>query len=147
MSATSPKQPKPGIQTWALNWQIIRYQPGTFIIHSIYTICDFSLWVVPGWVFKMVFDTISGESAAGSGTFLGISILWWWIALYGGTEMARVFLSLGAEWYGWTFRFVVSSLLRRNLFASILRRKGDSPLPVSSGETSWVNGPPQWLPS
>ena len=46
----------------------------------------------------------------------------------------RLFAVLGAEWYGWTFRLVVSALLRANLFASILRRPSDQPLPVSSGE-------------
>jgi len=33
-----------------------------------------------------------------------------------------------------TFRLLVSSLLRANLLASILRRRSDQPLPVSSGE-------------
>ena len=45
-----------------------------------------------------------------------------------------MFLAIGYEWFGMTFRLVTWSLLRSNLFASILRRRGDQPLPVSPGE-------------
>ena len=56
------------------------------------------------------------------------------IALYLGIELARLFVAIGYEYYGMTFRLLISSLLRSNLMASILRRRSDQPLPVSSGE-------------
>jgi ATP-binding cassette subfamily B protein len=56
------------------------------------------------------------------------------IALYLGIELARLFVAIGYEYYGMTFRLLVSSLLRANLLSSILRRRSDQPLLVSSGE-------------
>ena len=63
-----------------------------------------------------------------------MTFLWGMIALYLGIELARLFVAIGYEYYGMTFRLLVSSLLRANLIASILRRRSDQPLPVSSGE-------------
>ena len=44
------------------------------------------------------------------------------------------YLWVGYEWYGMTFRLLTGSLLRSNLFTSILRRHSNQPLPVSPGE-------------
>jgi ATP-binding cassette subfamily B protein len=68
--------------------------------------------------------------------------------------VTRLLIALGSEWYGWSFRLLVGGLLRSNLFASILRRPGDQPLPVSSGEAihrfrndvGEVSDFPTWLP-
>jgi ATP-binding cassette subfamily B protein len=65
-----------------------------------------------------------------------------------------VLVSFGSEWYGWTFRLVTGALLRSNVMASILRRPGDKPLPVSPGEAinrfsddmGEVCDFPTWLP-
>ena len=137
----------PSIKTWAFNWQIIRYQSGSFTAHSIFTILVFFLQVVPGLIVKSIFDSASGQAA-------GALSLWALVALYMLVELVRLGLSLGSEWYGWTFRLVVGGLLRRNLFASILRRSAHTPLPVSSGEAinrfrtdvGEVADFPLWLP-
>lgn len=146
------------IKTWAFNGHIIRYQAKAFTIHSIFTILVFSLQVVPGLLVKAIFDTISGNQAdtaiVVTGSFLGINGLWWLIILYVLLNLLQLVLYFGAEWYGWSFRFVVGALLRHNLFASILRRLGDQPLPVSSGEAvnrfridvAEVSDFPLWLP-
>ncbi|HEX9028391.1 MAG TPA: ABC transporter ATP-binding protein, partial [Anaerolineales bacterium] len=76
------------------------------------------------------------------------------IALYLLAGLARLFLSLGSEWYGWSFRLALAALLRRNLFASILRKPGDHPLSVSPGEainrmrndTGETTDFPTWIP-
>jgi ATP-binding cassette, subfamily B, bacterial len=135
------------IKTWAFNWQIICYQPLSFTIHSIFTILVFCLQVVPGLIVKSIFDSASGQSP-------GALSLWALVALYVLVELVRLGFSLGSEWYGWTFRLVVGGLLRRNLFASILRRSAHTPLPVSSGEAinrfrtdvGEVSDFPLWLP-
>lgn len=147
-------QPREMLETWDFNRRIIGYQPGAFLLHSLFTILYFALQVVPGLVVKSVFDTISGESAAPFGSLLGIDALWWLILLYFLVEAGRLLLSLGSEYYGWTFRLVAGALLRSNLFASILRRRSDSALPVSSGEAvnrfrtdvAEVSDFPLWLP-
>jgi ATP-binding cassette subfamily B protein len=107
----------------------------------------FVLQVVPGLIAKTIFDTLTGAQTA-------ILNLWWLIALYASVELARLVITLSAEWSGWTFRYVVGALLRRNLLASILRRPGDNALPVSSGEAinrfrndvAEVGDFPTWLP-
>lgn len=130
MSAAISKtntQQIPHMKTLALNWKLLQYSPGAFMVHFVFTVFVFGLQVLPGLVVKNVFDTISGEQPARIG-------LWWLIALYVGIALAQLILGIGAEWYGWTFRYVVGNLLRRNLFASILRHPGDQALAVSPGE-------------
>ncbi len=151
MSEVSAVPTKDTLSTPAFNARVIPYQLPVFLLHSFLTIVVFGLQVVPGLIVKSVFDTISGE---GSGTLLGVDQLWGLIGLYFLVELARLFLSIGSEWYGWTFRLVVGALLRSNLFASILRRRGDRALPVSSGEAlnrfgsdvGEVGDFPLWLP-
>ncbi len=135
------------MKTWQFNLHVIRYQLRIFLIHSLFTLVVFGLNIFPGLIEKNVFDAITGAAQA----WLG---LWWLVALYAGVEVARLTAGVGAEWYGWTFRLVVGALLRRNIFASILRRNGDQPLAVSSGEAinrldndvGEVSDFPLWLP-
>jgi ATP-binding cassette, subfamily B, bacterial len=156
MSTLSPSQKttRPGLSTVAFNWAIIRYQPGVFIIHSVFAVLNFSLTIVPGLVVKAVFDAISGASNGLTGAFLGVEALWWFIGLYFLLELTRLFISIGTEWYGWTFRLVVCALLRSNILSSILRHTADKAMPVSSGEAinrfredvGEVSDFPTWLP-
>jgi ATP-binding cassette subfamily B protein len=114
------------IKTWTLNLDLVKSQWRPYLIHFVFTILVFAEQLAPGLIAKAVFDGMSGQA--------GPSTIGWLIALYVGIEIARLFVSLGAEWYGWTFRMLTSAMLRANLFASILRRPADLPLPVSSGE-------------
>ena len=135
------------LKTWPVIWQIIRHQAGVFALHSLFTLIVFGLQVFPGLIEKSIFDALTGGSTAPSG-------LWWLIALLVGVEVARLVTALGAEWYGWTFRYVIGALMSSNIFASILRRPGDHGLPVSPGEAinrlrndaDEVADFPLWLP-
>ena len=60
-----------------------------------------------------------------------MTFLWGMIALYLGIELARLMVAIGYEYFGMTFRLLVSSLLRANLLASILRRRSDHPAGLS----------------
>ena len=154
MAANNPSTTM--INTPAFNWSILRYRPGSFTIHSIFAILVFAMQLVPGLIFKAYFDTLEGGDAW-SALLPGLSptrILWFLVIVYVTAEFVRTGFSLGLEWYGWTFRLAVSNLLRRNLFASILKRPGNQPLAVSSGEAinrfrndvSEVADFPTWLP-
>ena len=112
--------------------RLIRYQWGAYSLHFAFCILVFAEQLAPGLIAKAVFDRLAGGSAADPARFLGISTLWWLIVVYLLIELARVVLSIGYEWYGMTFRLLTGSLLCSNLFASILRRRSDQPLPVSS---------------
>jgi len=145
---------KPMLKTLDFNLRMVRYQGRPFILNFIFTILAIGEMVVPGLTTKLVFDTISGEAAAFKGTFLGIDMMWWLIAGYLLAELTHLFMALGSEWFGWTFRFVVRALLTRNLLASILRRKLDQALPISPGEAinrfntdiGEVSDFPTWVP-
>jgi ATP-binding cassette, subfamily B, bacterial len=108
---------------------MIQNQWGAYTLYFLFSVLIFAEQLAPGLIVKTIFDRLSGESAQSDVTFL-----WGMIALYLGIELARLFVAIGYEYYGMTFRLLVSSLLRTNLIASILRRRSDQPLPVSSGE-------------
>jgi ATP-binding cassette, subfamily B, bacterial len=150
LTASKPKQ----IGTIEFNKRMIAFQGGTFALHSFFTILAFGLQVVPGLIVKAIFDEISGAAPLAAQTIFGVHMLWWLIILYVLVEVARLLLFFGSEWYGWTFRLVIGALLRRNLFASILRRSGEQPLNVSAGEAinrfrsdvGEVSDFPLWIP-
>jgi ATP-binding cassette subfamily B protein len=154
--AEAPSTPRPEmIGTIAFNLRLIRYQPRVFFLHSSLAILGFSLQIVPGLIIKNVFDGIAAGPSGTTGTVgTGGSGLWGWIALYFLLETTRMLIAVGSEWHGWSFRLLSGALLRSNLFASILRRPGDQPLPVSSGEAigrfiddvGEVCDFPTWLP-
>jgi ATP-binding cassette subfamily B protein len=126
--------PPSTISTVKLNLRMIRYQWGAYTLHFAFCILVFAEQLAPGLIAKAVFDRLVGGASVDPGQFLGISTLWWLIVVFLLIELARVFLAIGYEWYGMTFRLLTGSLLRSNLFASILRRRSDQPLPVSPGE-------------
>jgi ATP-binding cassette subfamily B protein len=137
----------PSLPTWRLNWEIVRYLPRPFAVHSLAVIVVFATRVVPGLIAQAVFDGVSGVAGAPTG-------LWGLIALYVAVELGRLALSFGDIWGGVTFRLGAGGLLRRNILASILRRRGDQALPVSSGEAlnrlrhdvNETSDFPTWLP-
>jgi len=115
------------LKTWPFNWRLMTYRPGSFSVHSLFHMLFFAAQVVPGLIVKGVFDTLTGAAPATVN-------LWALIALYISAELGRLSLSFADIWTGTTFRYTVGALLRRNLFASILRRPGAKTLPVSSGD-------------
>jgi ATP-binding cassette subfamily B protein len=125
----NPKPVKTTIPTWKLTALMIRNQWGVYTLHFLFSLLIFAEQLVPGLIVKTIFDRLSGQGAQSDVTFL-----WGMIALYLGIELARLFVAIGYEYYGMTFRLLLTSLLRSNLLASILRRRSDQPLPVSSGE-------------
>ncbi len=135
------------LSTWLFNWRLISYCPWPYAVHCFFHIVFLVAPVGLGLIEKAIFDSISGAAPASVG-------LWTLIALYMGLGLARLATSFGDIWGDSTFRYIVSALLRGNLFASQLRRPGALPLPVSSGEAisryrddvAEVADFPLWLP-
>ncbi len=125
MTASTLK-PDP-LKTWPAVWGLIRHQKGTFVLHSLFTLILFVGQVLPGLLEKLIFDALTQSAPVTIG-------VWALVALVVGVEVGRIGLAVGADWYGWTFRYVTGALMRCNIFASLLRRPGDNSLPVSSGE-------------
>ena len=135
------------LKTIPFNWRIIRFRPWMFAIHCTFVVILFSLQVVPGLIEKAIFDSITGAAPAAFG-------LWTLVALFISVEVARLVTSFGVEWTGWTYRYSVGLIMVRNIVASILRRSGADPLPVSPGEAinrfrgdvGETSDFPTWLP-
>ena len=136
------------IKTWPLNWALIRYQPRPFVVHSVFLILFTIAPVGLGLVEQAVFDTITGSAPAALG-------VWALVALYISIGLAQLAFSFGSVWGDVTFRYGVGGLLRHNMFASLLRRPGALPPPVSSGEAisryrddvGEISDFPTWLPN
>ena len=130
MTSIAQTNPTPTtIPTWKLTALMIQNQWGPYMLYFLFSLLLFAEQLAPGLIIKAIFDRLSGQGAQSDITFL-----WGMIALYLGIEIARLFVAIGYEYYGMTFRLLLSSLLGSNLLASILRRRSDQPLPVSSGE-------------
>ncbi len=144
----------PTLKTPRVIARLLRFAPGPFLVHTLFTVVVFGLQVVPGLIVKSIFDTISGAKPAPEISLFGLHPLWGWIFLYVASELLRVGVSFGAEWYGWTFRLLTGALIRSNVLASIFDRPGDQPLPVSPGEAinrladdvGEVTDFPTWIP-
>jgi ATP-binding cassette subfamily B protein len=124
------------IPTWKLTALLIKNQWEVYTLHFLFALLIFAEQLVPGLIVKNIFDRLAGARLPGASTGAqsDAAFLWGMIALYLGIELARLFVAVGYEYFGMTFRLLVTSLLRSNLMASILRRRSDQPLPVSSGE-------------
>jgi ATP-binding cassette subfamily B protein len=121
--------------TWKLTGLMIKNQWWVYTLYFLFSILIFAEQLAPGLIAKTIFDRLSGEHALNNQSAqTDVTFLWGMIALYLGIEVTRLFVAIGYEYYGMTFRLLTTSLLRSNLMASILRRRSDQPLPVSSGE-------------
>ncbi len=115
------------IGVWPVNLGLIRYARRPFAMHAVLQIFVLGSVVLPGLIEKAVFDTMTGAAQAGVN-------LWTLIALYAGIGLARMASVYAEAWAGWTFRYTAAALVRRNLFAALLRRPGALPHPVTPGE-------------
>lgn len=129
LPATNSTSSQTSIPTWKLTALMIQNQRQPYMLYFLFSLLIFAEQLAPGLIIKTIFDRLSTQGAQGN-----VAFLWGMIALYLGIEMARLFVAIGYEYYGMTFRLLTTSLLRSNLMASILRRRSDQPLPVSSGE-------------
>ncbi len=146
MTATVPKS-TPHLGVWPLNRRLIGYAAGPFALHAVLQIFYLGSRVLPGLVEKAVFDQITGAAPV----TLSVVAL---VALYISIGLARMAATYGETWAGWTFRYTVGALLRRNLFAAHLRRPGAAAPPIAAGEAvnryrtdvAEVGDFPTWLP-
>lgn len=135
------------MNTWWFVWRLIRYAPGLFLAQSALQIFFLTIQVVPGLIEKAIFDSITGAAPA----LVSVATL---IALYISVGLARVVAAYGETWAGYTFRYRVGALLRRNLLAAHLRQPGAATPPVAPGEAvnryrddvAEVADFPLWLP-
>jgi ATP-binding cassette, subfamily B, bacterial len=109
------------------NRALIAYAPRAFFVQSALQILFLGSVVLPGLIEKAVFDLITGQAQLR----IGLPAL---IAAYVAIGLARAAANYAETYAGATFRYVTGALVRRNLFAALLRRPGALPHPVAPGE-------------
>jgi ATP-binding cassette, subfamily B, bacterial len=135
------------MKTWLFNWRMIRLARGVFILHSLFQLLIYAAPIALGLIARAVFDTISGAAPVGLN-------VWSMVGLYVAVGLGQLGLSFVDVWGNTTFRYEVSGIVRRNMFAALLRRPGALPLPVPTGEAlsryrndvAEVADFPLWLP-
>lgn len=123
---TVPEQPP--ARVWWHVWHLIRYRPWFFALLTVLTVL---VWAggrqALAWTTREFFDALSGNAQSGIGVWAvaGLRVL---------ITVVRVGLRFANLAALYTFTFVLTALLRKNLLGHILRRPGASAVPGSPGE-------------
>ncbi len=115
------------MSTFTYMWHLICYRPGWYILNALVWTGIYLMPIVPGLLTKEFFDSLSGQSAMGFGT-------WGLIALLIGFALARsagIYIGFITDV---NFRFRMGMLLRRNLLEHVLKEPGARAIPCSPGE-------------
>ncbi|WP_028547730.1 ABC transporter ATP-binding protein [Paenibacillus sp. UNC451MF] len=115
------------MSTFAFLWRIMRYRPLLYTINAIAWSLIYLAPIVPGWITKQFFDTLSGGSVHG----FSIGML---IVLLLASALAKGVLILFGFVTDVQFRFRIGALLRRNMLMRILKEPGAKAIPCSPGE-------------
>lgn len=115
------------MSTWTFLWKLMRYRPGLYVLNALAWTLIYLAPIVPGWITKQFFDTLSG----GAAYRFSITTL---IILLIASALGRAMLIILGFITDVQFRFRVGALLRRNILSHILREPGAKAIPCSPGE-------------
>ena len=118
----------PKLETWRYLWQLIRFRPWHYLALGVLETLFFGVFPqMIGWITHAFFDTLTGDEPARVG-------VWGLIALLAATAIARVAAIFADVAVYFSFMYTIGALLRKNLFAHILKRPGARAVPGSPGE-------------
>ena len=115
------------IETGRLIRQLISYRPGLFAANVLVWGVIHSLPVLVGLLIKLIFDSLSGQAAAGANA-------WTFVALLTLLNFTRIGTFAGGIWLWATLWHKLGLLVRRNLLAYLMTAVGSRTLPESPGE-------------
>jgi ATP-binding cassette subfamily B protein len=115
------------LKTYQLLWRLILYTPGLYLLNLAMWMSIMMLELVPGLIAKAFFDMLTGERAFRFGVWSIVAFVLVW-------TVARLAVMLGGALTDIRHRFLMSMLLRRNMFERILNRPGSQAIPGSPGE-------------
>ena len=115
------------MKTYQFLWRMIRYRPLLYTANALLWTAIYLFPVVPGLVLQQFFNTLPASTHLNP-------IVWLLVALLVATALARSVLVLGGALTDIPHRFIMSSLLQRNLLERILERPGARAVPDSPGE-------------
>ena len=114
--------------TWRYIVRLARYRPWLYLTSGLLASVMFYLFpLLPGLVVKQIFDKLTGEGT------VSLS-LWALLALLTGIALASQAAIIGAVAAEVSLRLIISTLLRKNLLARILKHPGARAVPTSPGE-------------
>ncbi len=120
--------PTPSMPTWQLILRLIRFQPWRFLYNTVgYSTMTVS-WLIPGWVSREFFNSVSGQAPAAYSFWSLIILL-----------LAGLLIRLGGM-FGMIkanipFSYRSQTLLQKNMLGRILELPGAAALPESPGAT------------
>ncbi|GCE14986.1 ATP-binding cassette domain-containing protein [Tengunoibacter tsumagoiensis] len=108
-------------------WRLACFRPGQYLAVFTLHLLNRLFFLVPGLLVQAVFDLLTGKAPSGRD-------LWLLVALLVAAQAAQTATTLATYLRELNVRFALSSLLRKNLFQSILQYQGASALPSAPGE-------------
>ena len=115
------------MKTYRLLWRLIRYRPGLYLANLAMWMSITMIELTPGLISKAFFDALTGDAPLRLG-------VWAIVALLLMTSAARIGAILGCALTDVRHRFVIGTLLRRNMLEHILNRPAAQAVPGSPGE-------------
>lgn len=115
------------MSTFTFLWRLMRYRPALYVVNALAWTLIYLAPIIPGWITKQFFDTLSGEAAYS----FSIGTL---IILLIASALGRAMLIIMGFITDVQFRFRIGGLLRRNLLQHILKEPGAKAIPCSPGE-------------
>jgi ATP-binding cassette subfamily B protein len=116
------------VKGWWYLWRLARYRFGLYLLSALLaSILSYAFPLVPGLVVRAYLDELSAGAPAGWNQ-------WSLLALLVGVTLAHIPFAVVAFVVENTVNQIAAALLRRNLFARILRHPGARALPASAGE-------------
>lgn len=124
------------VSIWHLLWVMIRYAFGLYLVDSFLWMFIMGLPAVPGLIIREFFNILT---ASGSNQFISSRSPLVCVALLLAVGVARIVVIFAGRITKTQHRFMIGSLLRRNLLKQLLQRPGAEPfivegLAVSPGE-------------
>ncbi|UNK20976.1 ABC transporter ATP-binding protein/permease [Paenibacillus sp. N3/727] len=108
-------------------WRLIMYRPGLYLLNLLAWSLIHMAPLIPGLLTKAFFDHLEGTYTLSYG-------VWGIAALLVGAALGRIALIYGGFITDVHFRFRVSTLVRRNMLAHVLKEPGARAIPCSPGE-------------
>ncbi len=124
------------VSIWHLLWVMIRYAFGLYLVDSFLWMFIMGLPAIPGLIIREFFNILT---ANGSNQFISSRSPLICVALLLAVGVARIVVIFAGRITKTQHRFMIGSLLRRNLLKQLLQRPGAEPfivegLAVSPGE-------------
>jgi ABC-type multidrug transport system fused ATPase/permease subunit len=118
---------------WQLLWRMIRYAFGLYLMDTFLWVFIMGLPALPGLIIREFFNTLTSENNNQS---ISLQSSMMWVVLVIAVGMARIVAIFAGRITKTQHRFMMSSLLRRNLLKQLFQHPGAEALTEGSKTVS-----------